>query len=140
VSLRTVTLLPRSRPGANPHLTEERVCGESHFAYLLTVRNRKSRMNREIKKIARWAQSQGWTVEDDASGHTRFYNPGGSTSPTTRRRRAVRTRRMADLQVKLRKEGLQVPPGRAKRKRAKRADVTDERDNDQQDREEKDDE
>ena len=34
-------------------------------------------MNREIKKIAKWAQSQARTVEDDASGHTRFYNPGG---------------------------------------------------------------
>jgi hypothetical protein len=46
---------------------------------------------------------------------------------------------MADLQVKLRKEGLQVPPPSKKELLAKRADATDERDNDQQDQE-KDDE
>jgi hypothetical protein len=97
-------------------------------------------MNREIKKIAKWAQSQGWTVEDDASGHTRFYNPDGkyvTDYPATPSRPQ---RRMADLQVKLRKEGLQVPPPSKKERRAKVADATDGRDNDQQDREEKDDE
>jgi hypothetical protein len=106
----------------------------------LTDRNRKRRMNREIRKIAKWAQSQGWTVEDDTSGHTRFYNPGGkyvTDYPATPSRPQ---RRMADLQVTLRKEGLQVPPPSKKERRAKRADATDERDNDQQDREEKDDE
>jgi hypothetical protein len=81
----------------------------------------------------------GWTVEDDASGHTRFYNPGGeyvTGYPATPSRPQ---RRMADLQVKLRKEGLQVPPPSKKELLAKRADATDERDNDQQDQE-KDDE
>jgi hypothetical protein len=34
-------------------------------------------MNPDITKIARWAQSQSWTVEDDASGHTRFYASNG---------------------------------------------------------------
>lgn len=34
-------------------------------------------MNSAIIKIAKWAQSQQWTVEDDASGYTRFYNPQG---------------------------------------------------------------
>ncbi len=48
-------------------------------------------MNREIRKIAKWAQSQGWTVEDDTSGHTRFYNPGGKYVTDYRRRRAVRS-------------------------------------------------
>jgi hypothetical protein len=97
-------------------------------------------MNREIRKIAKWAQSQGWTIEDDTSGHTRFYNPGGkyvTDYPATPSRPQ---RRMADLQVRLRKEGLQVPPPSKKERRAKRADATDEPDNDQQDREEKDDE
>lgn len=44
---------------------------------LLTDGNGKSSMNRDIKKIAKWARSQGGTVEDDASGHTRFYAPNG---------------------------------------------------------------
>lgn len=35
-------------------------------------------VNSAIIKIAKWAQSQQWTVEDDASGYTRFYNPRAS--------------------------------------------------------------
>jgi hypothetical protein len=35
-------------------------------------------MNREIKDIATWAASQGWRVEDDANGYTRFHDPAGT--------------------------------------------------------------
>jgi|tagenome__1003787_1003787.scaffolds.fasta_scaffold20856392_3 hypothetical protein len=122
------------------HFTAQRIRGETRSAYLLTDRNRKTRMNREIKKIAKWAQSQGWTLEDDASGHTRFYNPDDSYVTDYPATPSRPKRRMADLQVKLRKEGLQVPPPSKKERRAKRADATEERDNDQQDREETDDE
>jgi hypothetical protein len=78
-------------------------------------------MNRDIKKIAKWARSQGWTVEDDASGHTRFYAPNGdyvTDYPATPSRPA---RRMAELAVELRKRGLAVPPPSKKEQRAQRA-------------------
>jgi hypothetical protein len=78
-------------------------------------------MNRDIKKIAKWARSQGWTVEDDASGHTRFYAPNGdyvADYPATPSRPA---RRMAELAVDLRKRGLPVPPPSKKQQRAQRA-------------------
>ena len=77
-------------------------------------------MNRDINKIARWAQSQGWTVEDGASGHTRFYAPNGDYVvgyPATPSRP---TRRMAELAVELRKRGLAVPPPGKKERRAQR--------------------
>jgi hypothetical protein len=77
-------------------------------------------MNRDIKKIVKWARSQGWAVEDDASGHTRFYAPNGDYVvgyPATPSRPA---RRMAELAVELRKRGLAVPPSK-KEQRAWRA-------------------
>lgn len=33
-------------------------------------------MNSDINNIAGWARSQGWRVEDDSKGYTRFYDPG----------------------------------------------------------------
>jgi hypothetical protein len=35
-------------------------------------------MNREIKDIAEWAKSQGWSVDDDSKGYTRFDDPDGN--------------------------------------------------------------
>jgi len=78
-------------------------------------------MNRDIKKIAKWARSQGWTVDDDASGHTRFHDPKGdyvTDYPATPSRPA---RRMAELAVELSKRGLAVPPPSKKEQRAQRA-------------------
>lgn len=77
-------------------------------------------VNSDIADIAKWAQSQGWTVKDDASNYTRFYDPHGNyvvrypATPSNARRR------MADLQVALRKAGLQVPPPSKKEQRAQR--------------------
>lgn len=35
-------------------------------------------MNQDIRKIAKWARSQGWTVKDDAKGYTHFYDRDGN--------------------------------------------------------------
>lgn len=78
-------------------------------------------MDRDLKKIAKWARSQGRTVHDDASGHTRFYALNGdyvADYPATPSRPA---RRMAELTVELRKRGLTVPPPSKKERRAQRA-------------------
>lgn len=77
-------------------------------------------MNSDIRDLAAWAKSQGWQVEDDASGYTRFYNPEGGyvcrypATPSNSRRR------MADVMVALKKAGLQVPPPSKKEQRAQR--------------------
>ncbi len=62
----------------------------------------------------------GLTVEDDAKGYTRFFDPRGAyvayypATPSNPRRR------MADLQVALRKAGLQVPPPSKSEQRSRR--------------------
>jgi hypothetical protein len=94
--------------------------GEGHHAILLTSRNRIGRMNRAIKKIAKWAQSQGWTVEDDASGYTRFYDLQGNYVARYPATPSNPRRRMAELEGKLNKSGLQLPPPSKKEQRAKR--------------------
>lgn len=77
-------------------------------------------VNSDIADIAKWAQSQGWTVADDTKGYTRFYDPQGNyvgqypATPSNPRRR------MADLHVALRKAGLQVPPPSKKEQKAQR--------------------
>lgn len=76
-------------------------------------------MNSEIKKIANWAQSQGWTVEDDTKGYTHFCDPDGNHKgyyPATPSRPY---RRMKQLEVDLRAAGLQIPPPSKKEQRAK---------------------
>jgi hypothetical protein len=77
-------------------------------------------VNSDIRDLAAWAESQGWTVTDDSSGYTRFFDPEGNyvvrypATPSNQRRR------MADLQVALRKAGLQVPPPSKKEQRSQR--------------------
>jgi hypothetical protein len=77
-------------------------------------------MNRDVKELASWASSQGWRVDDDASGYTRFYDPDGTyiayypATPSNPRRR------LAGLTVALKKAGLQVPPPSKKEQRAQR--------------------
>lgn len=66
-------------------------------------------MNSEIKPIADWARTQGWRVEDDASGHSRFYNPAGDyvvDYPCTPSSQGRLTR----LKLDLKKAGLPWPP------------------------------
>lgn len=77
-------------------------------------------MNREIKDWADWARSQGWTVQDDSKGYTRFFDPDGEyvgrypATPSNPRRR------MADLRVALIRAGLPIPPPSKKEQRSKR--------------------
>ena len=35
-------------------------------------------MNNDIREIATWARANGWTVEDDTSGYTRFFDSTGN--------------------------------------------------------------
>lgn len=75
-------------------------------------------MNSEIKDWAAWAQSQGWTVEDDANGYTRFYNPEGDYIGRYPATPSNAYRRLLDLKVNLKKAGLQIPPPNKKEQRA----------------------
>lgn len=85
-------------------------------------------MNAAIKKIAKWAEANGWTVTDDTKGYTRFYNADGDyiayypATPSNPRRR------MADLTVALRKAGLEIPPPSKKQQRATRQETTEQED------------
>lgn len=77
-------------------------------------------MNSDIADVAKWARSQNWTVEDDAKGYTRFFNPDGeyiTNYPATPSRP---NRRMASLMVELRNAGLPWPPPSKKEKRSQR--------------------
>ena len=77
-------------------------------------------MNSDITDIAKWAQSQGWTVEEDSKGYTRFYNPQGeyvTDYPATPSRPY---RRMQSLKVNLRKAGLAWPPPSKKAQKSQR--------------------
>lgn len=77
-------------------------------------------MNSDITDIAKWAESQGWKVEDDQKGYTRFYDRNGDYVVNYPATPSNPRRRMLDLQVALRKAGLQVPPPSKKEQRAKR--------------------
>lgn len=77
-------------------------------------------MNSDIKDIADWAASQGWTVEDTTSGYTQFYDPQGNyvgRYPATPSRPY---RRMQDLTVALKRAGLQLPPPSKKEQASQR--------------------
>lgn len=75
-------------------------------------------MNKAIREWVSWAESQGWRVEDDAKGYTRFFDPEGNyigrypATPSNPRRR------LQDLKVALKKAGLQIPPPSKKERRA----------------------
>jgi len=77
-------------------------------------------MNPDIRKIAKWARSQHWTVADDASGYTHFYDPAGehiSRYPATP---SNPRRRMEELIGNLRKAGLEWPPPSKSEQRSRR--------------------
>lgn len=86
----------------------------------LTDSKGRRRMNSDARDLASWARSQGWRVEDDASGYTRFYRPDGQYIARYPATPGNPRRRMLDLQVALRREGLQVPPPSKKEQRAQR--------------------
>ncbi len=67
-------------------------------------------MNSDITDIAKWARANGWEVHDDASGYTRFYDPGGNYVTSYPATPSNPRRRTADLKVALKHAGLAVPP------------------------------
>jgi hypothetical protein len=77
-------------------------------------------MDKDLTALVKWAESQAWEVSTDSSGYTRFYDPEGRyvayypATPSNPRRR------MKDLQVALRRAGLQVPPPSKREQRAQR--------------------
>ncbi len=75
-------------------------------------------MNSDIKKIAKWAESQGWTVEDDSKGYTHFYDTNGDHRAYYPATPSRPFRRMKDLEVALKAAGLQIPPPSKKEQRA----------------------
>ena len=77
-------------------------------------------MNSAITKIATWARSQGWRVEDDASGYTRFYDLAGQYITRYPATPSNERRRMQDLKVALKKAGLPWPPPSKKEQRSQR--------------------
>ena len=77
-------------------------------------------MNSDISKITKWAQSQGWTVVDDANGYMRFHSPLGDYIARYPATPSNRRRRMADLTVALKRAGLQIPPPSKKERRSNR--------------------
>jgi hypothetical protein len=77
-------------------------------------------VNSAIVKTAKWARSQGWRVEDDASGYTRFYNRDGEYIARYPATPSNERRRMQDLVVALKKAGLPWPVPSRKEQRARR--------------------
>ena len=78
-------------------------------------------MNREVRDLAAWAVSQGWRVQDDTKGYTRFFDPDDNYIARYPATPGNPRRRMADLKVALRKAGLPVPPPSKKEQRSARA-------------------
>lgn len=87
----------------------------------LTKRNGKgNHVNSAIVKIAKWARSQGWRVDDDASGYTRFYNRDGVYIARYPATPGNERRRMQDLVVALKNARLPWPAPSKKEQRAQR--------------------
>jgi hypothetical protein len=77
-------------------------------------------MNREIADIVAWALANGWRVEDDKSGYTRFYDSEGNYITSYPATPSNPYRRMMDLKTNLKRAGLQIPPPSKKQQRSER--------------------
>lgn len=77
-------------------------------------------MNSDIRDIVTWAPSQGWRVEDDSKGYTRFFNPDGEYVTNYPATPSNPYRRRRNLLVKLKKAGLPWPPPSKKEQRSQR--------------------
>jgi len=77
-------------------------------------------MNNGIRDIVRWAISQGWRVEDDSKGYTRFFNPAGEYITVYPATPSNPYRRLQTLLVKLKKAGLPWPAPSKKEQRSQR--------------------
>lgn len=64
----------------------------------------------DIDKLIAWAETNGWTVANDAKGYRRFYDPEGNyvvrypATPSNPRRR------LNDVRTALKRNGLEIPP------------------------------
>lgn len=77
-------------------------------------------MNSDITKLAKWAENNGYRVEDDASGYTQFYDPNGDWVGRYPATPGNSYRRMLDLTTALKASGLQIPPPSKSEQRAQR--------------------
>jgi len=77
-------------------------------------------MDADIRAIARWAGSQGWTITGDTKGYTRFYDPRGRYVVSYPATPSNPRRRMNDLVTKLKAAGLELPPPSKKILRSRR--------------------
>jgi len=77
-------------------------------------------VNSDIHHIAKWAVSQGWRVEDDSKGYTRFHDPHGNYVAAYPATPSNPRRRMHDLLAKLKKAGLTWPAPSKKEQRTQR--------------------
>ena len=76
--------------------------------------------DKDLSPLIKWAESQGWEVKTDSNGYRRFYDPEGNyitNYPATPGRPG---RRMKELQLALKRAGLQVPPPSKREQRAQR--------------------
>lgn len=77
-------------------------------------------MNSEIRDIAKWAISQGWRVEDDSKGYTRFFDLEGQYITDYPATPSNPYRRRQSLLVNLKKAGLTWPAPSKKEQRSQR--------------------
>jgi hypothetical protein len=77
-------------------------------------------VNSDIRDLATWARANGWTVEDDASGYTRFFDSAGEYVARYPATPSNPYRRMMDLKTALKAAGLAIPPPSRKQQRSQR--------------------
>jgi hypothetical protein len=77
-------------------------------------------MARDIEDLIAWARSQGWEVRTTSDGYRHFYRPDGQwvvhhpATPSNPRRRLL------DVAVAVRRNGLQWPAPSKKEQRSQR--------------------
>lgn len=82
------------------------------------------RMAEDIDDLIRWVRSQGWRVEQDNQGYSRFYAPNGKyvtrypATPSNKRRRFL------DVVVAIRAHGVVWPKPSKKEQRSLRGKET----------------
>jgi hypothetical protein len=80
-------------------------------------------VDKDLTDIIRWATSQKWEVRTDTKGYSRFYDPKGNYITCYPATPSNARRRLKDLQVALKRAGLQVrPPSRSEQRAMRRKD------------------
>jgi hypothetical protein len=65
---------------------------------------------KDLSALIKWAESQGWEVKIDTKGYRRFYDPEGNYVANYPATPGKAWRRMKELQLALKRAGLQIPP------------------------------